>query len=155
MWHTTNSPTTTVSTVSTVSSVSGLGVSTVLSHNINYGLLLKTARAANREGQRWREREKQTNKIKFEMKIKINRKRKKAMEREWQGPYINTFNISIYHMYIVYRVSYIWYMVYRLCRHSSGSCLFACIYLFIAYAYLKSAAHPQTRLSSGHGNGLG
>lgn len=90
MWHTTNSPTT---TVSTVSSVSGLGVSTVLSHNINYGLLLKTARAANREGQRQREREKQTNKIKFEMKIKINRKRKKAKEREWQGPYINTFNI--------------------------------------------------------------
>lgn len=124
--------------------VSGLG-SPVLSHNINYGLLLKATRAAKAERDWARERE--TNKIKFEMKIKINRKRKKALEREWQK---HTY-ISIYHTaYTIYQISYavycIWYMAYHLCRHSPVSCLFACIYLFIVYAYLKRSSSSPARI---------
>lgn len=37
-------------------------------------------------------------------------------------------------------------MAYRLCRHSSVSCLFACIYLFIVYAYLKRSSSSPARI---------
>lgn len=134
--------------------VSGLG-SPVLSHNINYGLLLKTTRAAKaeRDGETEREGERETNKIKFEMKIKINRKRKKAFKRErgrGSGKSIHTFPYTIYHMpYIVCRI---WYMVYRLCRHSSCF-LFICMHLFIyCICLFKNAAHPPAQIS-GHGLG--
>lgn len=118
--------------------VSGLG-SPVLSHNINYGLLLKTTRAAKaeRDGETEREGERETNKIKFEMKIKINRKRKKAFKRErgrGSGKSIHTFPYTIYHISSV--VYGIWYIVYA--GIPLVSCLFACIYLFIVYAYLKT-----------------
>lgn len=94
------------------------------------------------------------------MKIKINRKRKKAFkreregegergEREWQK---HTY-ISIYHIpYTICIVCRIWYMVYRLCRHSSCF-LFICMHLFIyCICLFKNAAHPPAQIS---GNGLG
>lgn len=86
------------------------------------------------------------------MKIKINRKRKKAFKREREGEGVAKAYIHFHIPYTICIVCRIWYMVYRLCRHSSCF-LFICMHLFIyCICLFKNAAHPPAQIS---GNGLG